>query len=465
MDCRTKQNFISSQRIALLFFTVCAPTACFRPAPPLEDGDGLSPSYSSQVNPDGSTTIQGHPVVLKRQKNEPKTSVSPTQPSVSPSMTPAVGTVAATSISSAPSLSALNVVGLKPILTGTCDSAAISHTATSTSGGVQSVTCDGNGVLTIVVHLPAGAAPFSLSVTTTHADGSKSSNTTTYTRTPFICPSGYVGVPGSGIPGLGNANATKGNASWWLDVDRDFCVMKYPAKDNNGSTHASSTMSGLPWTDIGRGVDENEIGSAFKACYDVPSGTFRLISNLQWQTVIRNAESVGANWSGGAVGSGVMTRGHADGSAGRLANSTDDQPYFGTGNNSSQSAGAGWEQRRTRVLTNNEIVWDFGGNVHQLMSDNNSSLGISPSITSQDLSDSTSFPTTGPNANINKLLFGPAGSFNDLKNSGVIYGSSYSALARGGASWGGSSGPFFAYLTFGTNTKASDIGFRCAFLP
>jgi hypothetical protein len=274
-----------------------------------------------------------------------------------------------------------------------------------------------------------------------------------------------VGVPGSGIPGLGNANASKGNANWWLDVDNDFCVMKYPAKNNNGSTFASSTMSGLPWTSIARGVDENEIGSAFQACRDIPNGTFRLISNSQWQTVVRNAESVFANWSGGAVGSGVMTRGHADGSAGQLANSTDDQPYLGTGNNSSQPAGAGWEQRRTRVLTNSEIVWDFGGNAHQLVSDNNSSLGISPSITSQDFSDLTSFPITGANGSINRLLFAPEGNFNDSKNAGVIYGSSYTTTARGGANWGGSSGSFFTYLSFSSNTKASDIGFRCAYLP
>jgi len=88
---RAKQKFISSRRIAPWFFTVCATISCFRPAPPLEDGDGLSPSYTTQVNPDGSITIQGHPEVLKRQRYESKTTNTPTQTSTSPSVTaPAV---------------------------------------------------------------------------------------------------------------------------------------------------------------------------------------------------------------------------------------------------------------------------------------------------------------------------------------------------------------------------------------
>ena len=172
------------------------------------------------------------------------------------------------------------------------------------------MTCT-NNTLNVLVHLPAGSADFSVTVTSTKNGVSSSSGAVTFTRTQFICPAGYVGVPARGVAGLGNTSASNGNASWWLDTSKDFCVMKYPAKNNNSSTYATSTMTGTPWVSIPRGTDETTAGGALMACKDAGTG-HRLISNTQLQTVARNAESVNANWSGDAVGSGAMARGHTD---------------------------------------------------------------------------------------------------------------------------------------------------------
>ncbi|NBW80127.1 hypothetical protein EBR21_00080 [bacterium] len=330
-------------------------------------------------------------------------------------------------------LPGVNVSGLKPSLTGTCDPSAVLHSATTTSGKVTSVSCTGTGKLNLQLSLPAGSSSFVVGFTSIFANGTGSSSQSQVTRTPFVCPAGYVGVPGSGVTGLGSASASSGHSSWWLNVDSDFCVMKYPAKNNNSSTFATSTAYGLPWVSLQRGINENTTPSAFKACNDAGPG-YRLISNTQWQTIARNAEKVAENWSGAAVGSGMMARGHLDGTPAMiLENSTDDNPFFGTGNNVNQAPGSGWEQMRTRLLSNGETVWDMGGNVSQWVSDNSTSLGLSPSISSvKQFSDRIPFPMTGPSAFLNRLILGPLGDFDNSHGLGVVYSMASDGILRGG---------------------------------
>lgn len=379
-----------------------------------------------------------------------------------------------------PLLSAGNVSGLKPVLTLNCEPTALSHTASSSLGRVQSVTCAGNGSLSVIVHLPAGSSSFAVTVQSNYSDGSNQQTTSTFTRTPFICPSGYVGVPGSGIPGLGNASASKGNASWWLDVDRDFCVMKYPAKNNNGSTYASSTISSTPWVSIPRGIDEMTSGSAFKACKDIPAGIFRLISNTQWQTIARNAESIRENWSSSIVGTGAMARGHSDQSPNNpLENGQDDQPYFGTGNGPTQNVEEGWEQKRTRMLSNGELIWDIGGNVWQWVSDFGTALGMMPNFSWSGLgwlefSNQSYFPISGSFAGVNRLLYAPEHDLNSIMNVGKIIGGDIDTVARGGnydavaalnIGYRSPAGPFATKLDVASWAAHPAYGFRCASLP
>ncbi|MFZ9521186.1 MAG: hypothetical protein ACO3A4_11990, partial [Silvanigrellaceae bacterium] len=314
-------------RITSIFAMFVLVVACFRPAPPLEEGDDRGSELSGEVDPNDQTSTSGHPLIRKRLVSKASVQSAPitaptstsgtSQPDTS---TASVGTSSGTGTSggttsgtqSVLSLFSATVSGLKPTVFGKCDPNA-AHGASVSSGKVQSVDCNGNGDLSVVIHLPAGSAAFNLSVASSRADGKNELVTQTIQRNPFVCPSGYIGVPGSGIAGLGNINASSGNANWWLDVERDFCVMKYPAKDNNGSTYATSTAAGVPWVNIKRGTDESSLGSALMACKNAGPG-HRLISNTQWQTVARNAESVASNWSGGAVGNGSMARGHSDNS-------------------------------------------------------------------------------------------------------------------------------------------------------
>jgi hypothetical protein len=369
----------------------------------------------------------------------------------------------------APGLAPSQVAGLKPMLIGRCDSSATSHTATTTVGSVRSVKCT-DGVLNVEMGLPIGTTAFSVTATSTNSLGSVNSGVVSFTSASTTCPTGYIRVPASKTPGLGSVNASNGHAQWWLDTSLDFCLMKYPAKDNNGSTYASSTMTGTPWVTIPRGTDESSPGGAMKACKDAGPG-YRLISNTQWQSVARNIENVAANWSGNVVGGGVLARGHSDNSPANALdnNAADTDGYSGTGNSATQAVGSGWEQRRTQTLSNGDVVWDFGGNVYQWVSDNHANLGVNPATSAGFIlgfHQANWFPTTGDFAFINRLLFAPLGSYDTTKNTGAIEGGSAGAVVRGGLwSDGSVAGAFSTFLNAPATESSIYVGFRCVYLP
>jgi formylglycine-generating enzyme required for sulfatase activity len=234
-------------------------------------------------------------------------------------------------------------------------------------------------------------------------------------------------------------------------------VMKYPAK--NVSNVATSVPSNPPWVMVTN-------SSAATQCSNLGS-QFRLISNTQWQVVARNAESVGSNWSGGAVGVGSLPQGHIDNAPASLLDnsSMDSDPYYGTNNNAGQGVGAGWEQRRTNRLSNGSVVWDFSGNVWQWVSD---SFSPNPAPSGSawnwvEFSDTTAFPTAAPATN--RLLLAPSGSFTSAQRVGrVFWGNAGSLTFVRGCNW---NCPDMAGL-FSTSTYMSSgnhVGFRCVYMP
>ena len=151
---------------------------------------------------------------------------------------------------------------------------------------------------------------------------------------------------------------------------------------------------------------------------------------------------------------------------------SDNNGYFATGASSAYAAWntlgasptAGSEQKRTYLLSNGRLIWDFGGNVWNWVSDNYSTLSMSPAISQawSEYSNTTNFPVSG----VNRLNFAPSGSYDSSRNAGQLYGGSAGAVLRGG-NWFSTSygGLFAAYLDFGPPGTGSVIGFRCAFLP
>jgi formylglycine-generating enzyme required for sulfatase activity len=209
------------------------------------------------------------------------------------------------------------------------------------------------------------------------------------------------------------------------------------------------------------------------------------MSNTEWQVAARNLENTGANWTSGTVGSGYLWRGHSDNTLGsntdlhtQTFNETSQKSlssprsdsgnsdYFGTGNLATQNSSgtSGWQERRRFVTSNGRSIWDFAGNVWQWVSDNYSTLTMSPAIGGAwgEYSNTTNFPVSGGN----RLNFAPSGSYNSSQNAGQLYGGSAGAVLRGGNWYGTSLGGLFAASLYdGPTVTYYFLGFRCAFLP
>jgi hypothetical protein len=175
-----------------------------------------------------------------------------------------------------------------------------------------------------------------------------------------FCPDGYIPVPG---------NATFSTS--------DFCVMKYEAKalkndtdelQMNGGTgsggwaslyHPTSNTSGYrpvsvpeakPW----RWINQTDAKSA---CANL-GAQYALINNPEWMSIAHNIENVAANWSNDAVGDGHLSRGHSDNNP----NEPCDGQTLNVHTNCTTSA-ATFNQKRTHILSNGELIWDLAGNV------------------------------------------------------------------------------------------------------
>ena len=274
----------------------------------------------------------------------------------------------------------------------------------------------------------------------------------------LACPTGFVAVTGSGTYSTS-----------------DFCVMQFEAK-NDGAGNAVSTAASTPYLSIPAstaGADND----AFEKCANMSEvgfdGTFALISNDEWMTIARDIEATAANWSGGSVGSGHIPRGHSDESPfNDLAVTNPLDFYDGTGNNSGEVPGLGWEQRRVHILSNGSEIWDLAGNVWEWVDWDSSDSIYSPAPTGCVDGSSNTF-----NNEFNETIMGcsdgsaetqiyPLGGFTSAQSFGRWTGGSRGAALRGGnrlANTG--AGPFSVSLFIAPMNSNSNIGFRCSYRP
>ena len=144
--------------------------------------------------------------------------------------------------------------------------------------------------------------------------------------------------------------AVEGNDELGSDA---FCVFKTEAK-NNGEDVPISAYEGTPWGNVTPGEAKTNCQSII-----LPGGTSDLISNLEWMTIARDIEATAANWSGGEVGKGKLNAGHSDNGPSTVISISDPtNPWDQTYNDSST-----WSQKRTFVLSNGEVLWDFAWNI------------------------------------------------------------------------------------------------------
>ena len=249
------------------------------------------------------------------------------------------------------------------------------------------------------------------------------------------CPSGFVFVP---------KNTT------YTAVD--FCVMKYEAK-NDGYGTAVSTATGVPWVNINRATSRSNC-QALGAGYD-------MISNDQWQTIARNIAGVASNWKNGVVGDDQLNRGHSDNapSSALVAVTDDNDPCNGTGQTCSSST---WDsQRRTHALSNGNKIWDFGGNVWEWVTNDNTVVN-----------GADGYISTMSGADIRQTRYG-ASAFCATPGASPYCGMGHGyfnystgAVLRGGHwNFDVNVGVFAVHLNIAPTGTATTMGFRCVFVP
>lgn len=211
--------------------------------------------------------------------------------------------------------------------------------------------------------------------------------------------------------------------------------------------------------------------TARSTCRNLGPG-YALINNAEWLTIAANVANVGGNWSGTTVGSGALNRGHSDNApADALAAVTDDNaPCTGTGQTCSSST---WhDQRRTHKLSNNNVIWDFAGNVWEWLDFNNYEDKPSP------LAAWAEYTTVASSTTMVKTSLVPSttqkawwtNTWNGATNGiGQYYAGTNGtngALLRGG-SWDMNSGAgvFAANLGAAPSHTSTNYGFRCVFRP
>ncbi len=166
-------------------------------------------------------------------------------------------------------------------------------------------------------------------------------------RTPAQGNNGYL-IQESRHPKT--QDIVKSCESGWIPFG-NRCIMQYEAKCSESSAGGScvkgtstliSSEVGTPWVNINQNDAKTE-------CEKIGA---HLITNAEWMAIARDIESVKSNWTGGAVGSGILNRGNSDSSA--AMDGTD----LLSGVN-----------KRTHTLSNGQVIWDFAGNVWEWVDD------------------------------------------------------------------------------------------------
>ncbi len=186
---------------------------------------------------------------------------------------------------------------------------------------------------------------------------------TAYAQT---CPEGFVSVP----------------ANEAYQVTKPFCVMKYEARaqkvsdnqisltgckeeacttENWASIYNEQTnKAGYRPVSVAQGIAWRHIGqdAAMSACRSL-GPQYSLISNEEWMTIAENIAKDDRNWSGGKVAQGFLSRGHSDGSPESPCDSTVENVETDC-----KTKGQTFDQKRTHTLSNNQVIWDFAGNLY-----------------------------------------------------------------------------------------------------
>ncbi|MBX3018465.1 MAG: hypothetical protein KF767_11280 [Bdellovibrionaceae bacterium] len=249
------------------------------------------------------------------------------------------------------------------------------------------------------------------------------------------CPTGFVLVPESPSKSL-----------------PEFCVMKWEARVSSGTAVATST--GAPRVNITR-------ADAVTACTNMGAG-YSLVTKDQWTGMMRNVESVNANWSGGTRGVGCIFTGNV--------NYNGNCSYDGALHESGEA-----NVKARFSFSNGEQIWHLNGNVSEW---------VMGSYTTTNNTTSANFRMgSRTNGGFNKMsatdrtAHGPlfddygsgcgVGDDTNVNNCGLGYyvGANGDAYMTRGGEANDTRWDAYTVEAFAADTIQDYIGFRCAYQP
>ncbi len=146
---------------------------------------------------------------------------------------------------------------------------------------------------------------------------------------------------------------------------KQFCIAKFEMKKGSDGK-AASTASGKPWI-------ANK-ATASDSCVALGTG-YRLPTNAEWNATALEIFNQDSNWTGGKKLSGTLYTGYYSGWSEPVAISNINNPYDSTGK-------ASGHERRTFTLASGNVIWDFGGNAWEWVSDTIYGSSYSPDLSS-----------------------------------------------------------------------------------
>ncbi|WII72662.1 SUMF1/EgtB/PvdO family nonheme iron enzyme [Bdellovibrio sp. 22V] len=262
--------------------------------------------------------------------------------------------------------------------------------------------------------------------------------------TPVACPANYEMVA---------ANAALKTSA--------FCIAKYEMKKVNNV--AVTMPANKPWL--------ANRATATQACASL-GADYRLPTNAEWTAVALEIYRRAENWTNKKVEDGTLHTGYYSGWSEPVEISDVSNPYSNTGKKNGI-------ERRTFTLASGKVIWDFGGNAWEWVSDTIYGNAYTPDLSSP-------YARNYHNNNWDvkpgsKQLFDFTGMTSVPKKDvylGSLFGGSSGKVIRGGALCihsKGTTGVFTANIGDITvddmqapaswNLKMNNVGFRCVTSP
>jgi prepilin-type N-terminal cleavage/methylation domain-containing protein len=303
-----------------------------------------------------------------------------------------------------------------------------------------------------------------------------------YAVSAGVNPTMFVQGSNTGLDGgswvLVPGNSTFGTSNFYVMSDDATCsdgngnVLNTPADGMgyNNATTACTPANGRQISSLtgGAPIVDTSHTTAVSYCQSIGA---HLLTNDEYMTIADNAAGQASDWSGGVVGSGLMSRGNSNSSAAQY----DGGSTYGTGYSD-------FTHLRTMNLSNGSVIWDFAGNVWEhvqrstMNSGDNENTITTPSCSSgsgwqwcQYGNSTTPYVTAYNDSSFSAATVAPPnGAWNTTQDMGEMYTDSgvnggTTVFIRGDAWNGGTAGgPFTLFLDWFTGLTGGTVGFRCA---